>query len=91
MEQHSTNNRRETSQSSVKFVKRQDVVEAVIYTRQLGHPCVKALPNSDRIGWLSTSKGGCAVIDGDYLLKNLAGEWSVMKPEIFEQLYEKVD
>jgi hypothetical protein len=41
-------------------------------------------------GWIDTLEGGHIVCPGDWIINGVAGERYPCKPDIFEQIYEKV-
>jgi len=45
----------------------------------------------ERHGWIDTLEGGHVVCPEDWIITGIKGERYPVKPDIFEQLYEKVE
>lgn len=72
----------------LKFVKKPEVVSADQWDG-CDHPLVTVIPGQKKLGWLVTDVGGCAVERGDWVVKNAAGHYSIVKPHVFAALYEQ--
>ncbi len=52
--------------------------------------CSKCHTLFDLHGFIETLEGGQIVCVGDYIIKGTAGEYYPCKPDIFENIYEKI-
>ena len=88
----------------MKYRKKPVIIEAVQFNRLKAekdvakyYPMVRDLASlttalgveerEDRF-FISTLEGGMAVIDGDYIIQGVEGEFYPCKPDIFEKTYE---
>lgn len=74
-----------------RYLKKQVIVEAVQWFRQGDHPAVVPGPGPDGSGYIDTPEGRLRVDAGDWIITGIAGENYPCKPDVFEQLYTRVD
>lgn len=73
-----------------RYMKKQVAVEAVQWFKPGDHPAVAAEPE-DNSGYIETLEGRLRVEPGDWVITGIAGENYPCKPDIFAQLYTRID
>lgn len=55
------------------------------------YPCDRCGKNMHNHGWIDTLEAGHTVCPSDWIIRDVAGEFYPLKPDIFEKTYEKCD
>lgn len=86
-----------------KYRKKPVVIEAVQFTRNnikeieaftkgsLRNITIERRIDGKYYGYIDTLGGTVRANEGDYIIKDISGEFYPCKPDIFEQAYERVD
>ncbi len=79
----------------MKFRKKLFEVEAVQWHPGVKHPGVKENPRGNPMlkgkYYVCTLNGFVPIVDGEWIITGVAGEFYPCKPDIFEQTYERVE
>lgn len=75
------------------FRKKPVIIEATQWFEHGDHAEVMPLPFNDYVkdrGIITTLEGDMVVTSGDWIIKGVKGEYYPCKPDIFENIYERV-
>lgn len=82
-----------------KYKRKDGIVEAVQWFKEMGHPLVKMTPSiqinskEEISGYyhIDTPSGHANVYEGDWIVTRAGGDSYPVRPKVFETLYEKVE